>query len=321
MPPISSVEQPEARCPNCGTRINDNFCPHCGQENERRIVSLRLLAKDVVDNFFTLDARLPQTLMPLLFNPGLLTREYLAGRRARYARPSRLYLAISVTFFFILSVFSGGEIDTVFFQPSAAEGAVVDTTQLRVDSLYGQIGNALTAGLPQHMDVRRDERRINVEDDSTEVSITLERTATESVEEDMRTQVISGLTNYLPKMMFIMLPVFALFLKLLYLRRQRYYVGHLIFAFNYHSFAFIVFLVTTITSVALPELVSGIVNALLMVYMHVYLFVAMYRVYDESWFKTLLKFFVLYICYSTVLGIGLVGIIMLSLQQVGEFPF
>jgi hypothetical protein len=141
------------------------------------------------------------------------------------------------------------------------------------------------------------------------------------VEEDMRTQVISGLTNYLPKMMFIMLPVFALFLKLLYLRRQRYYVGHLIFAFNYHSFAFIVFLVTTIASAALPEVVSGIVNALLMVYMHVYLFVAMYRVYDESWFKTLLKFFVLYICYTTVLGFGLVGIILLSLQQIGEFPF
>ncbi len=318
---MPSSEQPRARCPNCGTEIDDNFCPHCGQENERRVVPIRILIEDAISNFLTFDARLPQTIVPLLFKPGLLTREYIAGRRARYARPSRLYLAVSVIFFFTLSIVSGGQVVTALFQPPAADGAAVDTAQVQADSLYARIGNALVAELPQHVGVDRDERGINVEDDSAEVSIALERTATESMEEDMRTQLISGLTNYLPKMMFIMLPVFALFLKLLYLRRQRYYVGHLIFALNYHSFAFIVFLVTTITGVALPESVGGVMNALLMVYLHVYLFMAMYRVYDESWFKTLLKFFVLYICYATVLGIGLVGIVLLSLRQVGELPF
>jgi hypothetical protein len=230
-------------------------------------------------------------------------------------------LAVSVIFFFILSVVSGGQIDTAFYSAPDEASASVDSTRVWADSLYAQVGNALTTGLPPHVKVDRDARGINVEDDSTDVSILLERSATQDTAEDVRTQIISGFTNYVPKMMFVMLPVFAFLLKLLYLRRQRYYVGHLIFALNYHSFAFIVFLVTTLMSVALPESVGGIVNALLMVYLHVYLFVAMYRVYDESWFKTLLKFFVLYICYTTVLGIGLVGIIMLSLQQVGELPF
>ena len=321
MPSMPSAEQPAARCPNCGTKVDNNFCPHCGQENERRIVSIRILIEDAINNFLALDARLPQTLVPLLTSPGFLTREYIAGRRARYARPSRLYLAVSVIFFFTLSVVSGGQIGTGLFQTSDAERATVDSTQVYADSLYAQIGNALAAGLPSHVEMDRGERGINVEDDSANVSITLERSTRKASEEDMRVQLMSGLTSYVPKMMFVMLPVFAFFLKLLYLRRQRYYVGHLIFALNYHSFAFIVLLATTILSVVLPESVSGVVNALLIVYLHVYLFMAMYRVYDESWFKTLLKFFVLYICYSTVLGVGLVGIIMLSLQQIGQLPF
>jgi len=127
--------------------------------------------------------------------------------------------------------------------------------------------------------------------------------------------------NYIPKMMFVMLPVFAFFLKLLYLRRQRYYVGHLIFALNFHSFAFILLLVTTLSTVLLPTTVGGVANALLILYLHVYLFVAMYRVYNESWGKTLLKFFVLYVCYNTVLGLGVAGIAMLALHQIGELPF
>jgi hypothetical protein len=317
---MPSAALPEARCPNCGTPIDDNYCPHCGQENERRIVSLRLLVKDAIDNFFALDARLPQTMMPLLVKPGLLTREYLAGRRARYARPSRLYLAVSVIFFFTLSVVSGGQIDTVFFDvPDERSAAAVDSSRALVDSLYAQVGTALVAGLPAHIEVNRDEEGIQVEDDSTGAEVELERTVGNAVE-DMQVQFMGYFTNYLPKMMFIMLPVFALLLKLLYLRRQRYYVGHLIFALNYHSFAFIVLLVTTLATVVLPPSIGGIINALLILYLHVYLFIAMYRVYNESWGKTLLKFFVLYICYNTVLGLGVGGIALLALQRMGELP-
>ena len=318
---MPSATSPEARCPNCGTPIEDNFCPHCGQENKRRIVSLRLLVKDAIDNFFTFDARLPQTLTPLLFKPGLLTREYLAGRRARYARPSRLYLAVSVIFFFTLSVVSGGQIDTVFYSAPEEESAAVDSTRLGVDSLYAQVGTALTAGLPAHIDVERSESGIWVDDDSTDAEIRLERMSEDAASDDMETQFMSYFTNYLPKMMFVMLPVFALLLKLLYLRRQRYYAGHLIFALNYHSFAFLVLLATTLATALLPTTIGGVVNALLILYLHVYLFLAMYRVYNESWGKTLLKFFVLYICYNTVLGLGVGGIAMLALQQMGQLPF
>jgi len=163
---MPSVRNPKTRCPNCGTTIDDNYCPHCGQENENRIVSIRLLIEDAISNFFTLDARLPQTLWPLLVKPGFLTREYIAGRRARYARPSRLYLAISVIFFFTLSIVTGGTIDTVFFQAPEASGAVPDSVQARVDTLYTQVGTTLSSGLPRHIEVDWTPQRISVTDDS-----------------------------------------------------------------------------------------------------------------------------------------------------------
>jgi hypothetical protein len=230
-------------------------------------------------------------------------------------------LAVSVIFFFTLSIVSGGQIDTLIYSTPDDESAAVDSTRLWADSLYAQVGTALAVGLPAHVDVDRSDSGIWVEDDSTDAEIRLERMSEDAASDDMETQFMSYFTNYLPRMMFVMLPVFALLLKLLYLRRQRYYVGHLIFALNYHSFAFLVFLGTTLASALLPATIGGVINALLILYLHVYLFLAMYRVYNESWGKTLLKFFVLYICYNTVLGLGVGGIAMLALQQMGQLPF
>ena len=218
------MNRPPQRCPNCGTVVESNFCPHCGQENENRIVSMRLLLEDAISNFITVDARIPQTLGPLLVKPGFLTREYLAGRRARYARPARLYLAISIIFFFTLSVVSGGMLGTSFLQGDVA--GVADSVRVHADSLYAQVDAALRRGLPSHVNVERTPRRLHVVDDSAGISLALERTTQARMREDMQTQFMNRFMNYLPKMMFVMLPFFALLLKLLYLRQQRYYIGH-----------------------------------------------------------------------------------------------
>jgi len=54
------------------------------------------------------DSRLWRTVWPLLARPGFLTREYFAGHRARYLQPFRLYLIMSVLFFVLSAVLTGG---------------------------------------------------------------------------------------------------------------------------------------------------------------------------------------------------------------------
>ena len=50
---------------------------------------------------------------------------------------------------------------------------------------------------------------------------------------------VSALLGDIPKMMFFLLPLFAVSLKLLYLRTKRLYVEHLIFLLHVHAFAFL----------------------------------------------------------------------------------
>ncbi len=88
-------------CPNCGTPLHGQYCWQCGQRSRVRLITLWELLRDAVGDLFELDSRLWRSLKPLLFRPGLLTSDYLAGRRARYMPPFRMYLVLSIIFFLV----------------------------------------------------------------------------------------------------------------------------------------------------------------------------------------------------------------------------
>lgn len=89
------------RCRNCDTPLAGQYCVECGQRDEHRIVSLWELLRDAAGDIFDVDSRIWRTLIPLLLRPGLLTLEYLRGRRMRYTPPVRLYLVTSLVFFVV----------------------------------------------------------------------------------------------------------------------------------------------------------------------------------------------------------------------------
>jgi hypothetical protein len=87
------------RCDNCGASVTGRYCGNCGQRLEPPVHSLWHFIRVATEDVTHADSRLWRTLWALLFRPGLLTREFLAGRRARYLPPVRLYLVLSVVFF------------------------------------------------------------------------------------------------------------------------------------------------------------------------------------------------------------------------------
>ena len=97
-------------------------------------------------------------------------------------------------------------------------------------------------------------------------------------------------------MLLLMMPALALILKLLYVRRDYYYVEHLIFSFHYHAFAF---LITSPAYLLVEQWPIGIAFAFGIVL--IYLFIAMRRVYKQGIFKTGIKFFFLNNLYLFVL--------------------
>jgi hypothetical protein len=90
-------------CLNCGEVLTGQHCSHCGQHSRVRVLSLWGLTRDVIGDLLDADSRVWRTLWPLAFRPGLLTQEFLRGRRASYTPPFRMYLVLSLVFFVVAS--------------------------------------------------------------------------------------------------------------------------------------------------------------------------------------------------------------------------
>ena len=117
-----SSHHPDRTCPNCGHSLAGEYCASCGQHAVDLDVPLGKFLSEFLRESFALDSTLFRTLQPLFLKPGFLTQEYLAGRRARYVPPIRLYLVLSVTLFILLAWTAGPA--TVRTDVSGGEGII-----------------------------------------------------------------------------------------------------------------------------------------------------------------------------------------------------
>ena len=283
-----------SRCLNCGEPAPGKFCPACGQRQDRKLASVRRMAVEGLQDQLSLGSELPVTLSALLFRPGKLTTEYLAGRIARYVPPLRLYLVASLAFFFILSF--QADFDEPLVQAGEEIQAAQDSAAATADSVARQnplnIGVSFdTAGATGRLgDLKRwGQRRVD---------------HLNSMERDeLARAFMDGFQRNAPRAVFVLLPIYALILKLLYARRGRLYAEHFVFALHIHAFVFVLFSLLFIT----PEWMD---QAMLMLWTPLYVFLAMKRVYAQSIPKTLLKYGILFLAYCSVLLVLLVATVV-----------
>ncbi len=251
------------------------------------------MAAEALEDQLSVNPALPRTLHGLLFRPGFLTREYLAGRIARYIPPFRLFLVTSLLFFALFPVLTSvGQFaeDAVERGAREADAARTKDNQNVENVNFGIDTTRLPNWLrPITRPVIRQEDRLN-------------RMETRQVGREL----LAGLARNVPRAVFLLLPIFALILKLLYLRQKRLYVGHFVFALHVHAFAFLLFTLALIMN-------NSLFRALLALWLLVYLFWAMKRVYEQSVPVTALKYVGLSLGYLVVLNVVLAGVAVLTL--------
>lgn len=110
-------------------------------------------------------------------------------------------------------------------------------------------------------------------------------------------------------MVILMMPALAFILKLLYIRRGRYFVEHLVFSFHYHAFSFwvisIMLLVMNWTTAWENEELNVLVVSSIVFGILIYLFIAMRRVYKQGFFKTFIKYNILNFAYVLIFSLFL----------------
>lgn len=93
----------EKTCLNCGYRVEEQYCPNCGQENIAVKQPFHHLFASFFKSFTSYESQFWKTIGNLLFSPGTLTKEYVQGKRQQYVPPAKLYIFISFFTFFVLS--------------------------------------------------------------------------------------------------------------------------------------------------------------------------------------------------------------------------
>lgn len=88
-------------CENCGTKLDGPWCHQCGQHDFEFHRSFRHVFMEVLESVLHFEGKFFRNIVTLLFSPGRLTAEFNAGKRAAQMPPFRLYLFVSLLFFFI----------------------------------------------------------------------------------------------------------------------------------------------------------------------------------------------------------------------------
>lgn len=345
----------ENDCLNCGTTLEGKFCHNCGQENLQIRENFGHMMNHAISDYFHFDHQFFHTLKPLLFEPGKLTNEYMAGRRMQYLHPIKMYIFISIVYFLLL--FQSGREKTT---TANADGKPANVEHI-LDSTKKEIEKnpALSAAQKKNL-----ENKLKVKKKITSygfATITDDDTVTDyghgksgwfhpstddttyrqyvasqkKLPEDERDGffqrqwnkktliyhekygsiagevIIDEFKHNIPKMMFVLLPLFALILKIAFWKNKKYYVEHLIYSFHFHCFLFLFLTFMIALQLAIPDSwgIMGWITFLATLYILWYIYRSLRTVYHRSRFRTISKmigmsfmyFFAFTFCISLII--------------------
>lgn len=300
-------------CLNCGFQIEEfNYCPDCGQLNTNKHVSIRHFFKEFADEFFTFDSKFFKSFVPLIKNPGHLTNEYTKGKRVRYILPLRLYIFVTFLFFLVLSI------NVTFFNNiNIKEASNQKKLGKFFDKNFEQMQPELKTDVIKKLDKsyiirKRMNKPVNFMIRGVDENSWLSQYFKQKIV-SINNQGKNGINsllkeavNQIPKVMFFLLPLFALLMKLLYIRHKIYYIKHLVFALHVHTFFFLTFILILI----FPKWYI-ITVGLLGIY--VYFYNALRKVYQQGKFKTFFKMQLIWFFYLLFLPFGITALALLAI--------
>ena len=323
------VEQPDAdveessapdTCPNCGSLKQGRFCAVCGQNDRDYLRSLFPVLYQVLGETFEADSRVWRTMRALFLRPGFLSLEFSRNRRAHYLSPFRLYLFTSLLFFLVLSLTvdrEGGK------RPDGPPGLIevgVSEDDKGVEANPEAI-EALKRGLGEERARKIDDIMARPESSFPRMLLIVNAQGLagedEGLDEPLGLFVAGQLVDvfhapwpsvrdrfvgYLPVAMFFVLPLYALMLKVVFIRRHRFYAEHLVFSLHIHTIAFIVFGVGLVTPSNWPG-----VGEILLLALTAYYFMALKRFYATGVFVAIASFLFLAWLYTLLLAAVIVG--------------
>lgn len=360
-----SLKHRGEKCLNCEQKLDksDRFCPNCSQLNSTKKLHFKDIFSEFFGSLFAYDSRIMLTLRSLIFRPGFITKEYVAGRRMKYANPFRFYLSVSIIFFLLSGLIDKindytrfQEIDNQIVTVRINETPPVDeesnittedqamtdsihktnslATQQSTDSNYKadkEVNYPSESELSKLNRVRRFDRRLKTygafyaENKDLKIHEALHQLGhhNNTANRWLYKKAIdlnffienpevaySYFVSKIPIVIFLFMPVFALFIKLIYIRRNKYtYMEHLVFAFHVQSLLFVLLIFSKLLSFTFS---TTLLYTLVFFIFCLYLYKAMRRFYEQGRIKTFVKFMILNSLFTILASFAAIGYLLLS---------
>jgi len=347
---VTVIKDPN--CLNCGYPFTrgEKFCPECGQHNRGKKITLSVFLRELFAGFFSLDTKFWRTLIPLLINPGKVSKDYIEGRRIRYTNPFRFYLATTIIFFLILGAINSYDHFEKLRNGSPKNSSLlsinvenkkktqlnisqlhdlvfgeIKLNQKKIDSLKPNKKDSITEldSVENHINnsvfysfLKFEEENPNLSTESALDSLKIEKNFSNRFlyskvklvnsyvrNDDERNKFNKQLFSYISISLFVLLPLFTLFLVFIYIRRKYTYVEHLVFVFHVQTVFFL--LASIFYIIGFINKSGNNLPTIFSVLFLLYLFIAMKKFYGQSFFKTLVKYFIVNTVFINLMFIGI----------------
>lgn len=336
-PPAQTAEAatPPA-CENCGAPLYGKYCYACGQPVHGLVRHFGSVLSDITDSVFNIDERLFRTLGPLYLRPGKLTLDYFEGKRARYVTPFRLVFFLAIIAFFSMQLafrMAAHDAPVIAINNSGVHAESVQSLPKNQDQTFSndqiRINDKVVWDQNKHLlrvdwlpgfandwlnqlvaNARANLHRMNSGNPAETIAEARAMTA--------------RMFSVAPTVLFVLLPFFALLLKVFYIFKKRLYMEHLIVAMHSHAFLMLSTLVLVLLMLlrhwlrayaAWLAIPVGFAEAAAWIWIFVYLFVMQKRVYRQGWFMTSVKYWCIGWCYLILVTFGLVFAALASLTS------
>jgi hypothetical protein len=289
-----AVEPRSAACLNCDTPLAGPYCSACGQRDIPPYPSVRELAVDAFWELSGWDGRFAATARALVRHPGMLTREFLEGRRARYISPLRLYLVASLAYFLVAASAPNLNVSSSIAvgNGNAPTGAV---------SRPARVAVAAESSL-QNADALTEEQKAAALRDVARAPAVMQPFLRRIIQDPVGFR--RDLLEAMPRMLFALLPVFAVIVALFY--RGRKYPEHFYFAIHLHAFVFVALAIAELTKFTRSTALVSTAGLLAVLTIPVYSTLAFRRVYGGSMAGTLAREIGIGALYALVSGVAFV---------------
>lgn len=255
-----------------------HYCHHCGEKvvDPKHDYSIWHFIEHTVDDFTHFDLKIVNTFKNLFFKAGLLTKNYIEGRRVKFMRPVQLFIICNVIFF--------------FFMPKT--GSFYAHYQELRD---GYKASGFSLDNPTKYNVNAKLRALAIAKTGENApDSTLNKVATDIYWNKVFDKSAVMSKTYL----FLIVPIWGLFIYALFYRQNTYFVPHLIFAMHTFSFFLLLdmlFLILFFDIVKVQVVENHIHMLPFFVLVGIYIVSAAKRAYTISWGQAVWKGLLIYV--------------------------